>query len=108
MITDANTTFFSGWDIDKLVATGVVSVSIPGYGAMVKIRDLTEFSLTREPNFFVAISTDGGVTWYMPGGAAANVTARVSTSSLELVGLGGSSGPAQVRYHVFSSGIKQQ
>lgn len=98
------TSFYSGWDIDKLIENGQTSVSLTGFDDTKQIVDLTQYGFTRAPKVLSLINYGDGF-WYLSGGRFPTTVLLQITATQIYVRCVASATNVTVKYWVFSSGI---
>jgi hypothetical protein len=99
--------FYSGWDIEKLVDHQQVPVTLGAVGTTVLVANLLPFNFSNPPKVVALLSYDGGTTWYLPGGHLGTLVIgllQITTAEIRLKSWN-TGGAVIVKYWIFSSGI---
>jgi hypothetical protein len=70
-VNDADTAYYSGWDIDQLISTNTVTVS--GSGATTLV-DFSSLNVPAIPVFSVQFKPSGSSKWFNEGGNSTDGT----------------------------------
>lgn len=109
VVNSSKLSFYSGWNIEKIVTKGQVSVSLAGYGSSGQVADLTPYPFTFPPKVIALISWDG-VNWFQSGGGVYTtsldnrVVIEITTTAVRVRSIGGPTTPT-IKYWVLNSGI---